>query len=456
MAALRAIACVVLAAGKGTRMVSDRPKVLHGFAGRSMLGHVLAACEALDPVRRAIVIGPGMDAVAQAAAGWQPSLQLDQAGTGDAVRAALPALAGFDGTVLVAYGDTPLVTSATLARLVAAVGSGAGAAVAVLGMRPAVPGGYGRLILDGAGGLDAIVEAADLARAGHGDGAHLAICNAGLMAIDGARLAPLLAELSNDNAKGEYYLTDLVALARARGWAANAVEAPAAEVLGVNSRAELAQAHGLYQDRLRAAAMAAGATLLDPASTFFSFDTVLGRDVVVDPHVVFGPGVAGGDRVHIRAFSHLEGTRVAAGAVIGPYARLRPGAVVGAGAHIGNFVELKNTEMGAGAKANHLAYLGDARVGEGANIGAGTITCNYDGVFKHRTEIGAGAFIGTNSSLVAPVTIGDRAATGAGSVITRDVAPDALAVGRADQIERPGAATRARERKLAEKAERKG
>ncbi len=319
-------------------------------------------------------------------------------------------------------------------------------------MRPDDPAQYGRLALNPAGGLEAIVEHADATP----DQRAIRLCNGGIMAFDGRRLPGLLDAIGNANAKGEYYLTDVVAVARAAGHGCAVVEGSAEEVLGINSRAELAAAEQIFQRRLRLAAMAAGVTLIDPETVWLSADTRLGRDVVIQPGVFFGPGVTVGDRVEIRAFSHLEGTTIAADAQIGPFARLRPGAVVEASAHVGNFVELKNTTLGEGAKANHLTYLGDAVIGPAANIGAGTITCNYDGFFKHRTSIGAGAFIGSNTALVAPVQVGDGATVGAGSVITRDVAADSLAVERARQFEAPGWARRFRARKAAEKAAKSG
>lgn len=430
-------------------MKSGQPKVLHRVAGRPMLAHVLAAADALAPERRVVVVGPGMEDVAAAAAPWTAVVQEAQRGTGDAVAAALPALDGFDGDVLVVLGDTPLMTSETLRRLVDARGgtTGQGAAVAVLGFRAVDPGPYGRLIQGPGGSLERIVEAADASP----EQRAVDLCNSGVLLFDGARLAELVGAIGRDNAKGEYYLTDAVGLARARGWAAVVAEAPAAEVYGVNSRADLAAAEALMQERLRARAMAEGATLIDPATVYLSWDTRLGTDVTVEPHVWFGPGVTVGDGVEIGAFSHLEGATVADGARVGPFARLRPGAVVGAAAHVGNFVELKNAMLGDGAKANHLTYLGDATVGPGANIGAGTITCNYDGFLKHRTEIGAGAFVGSNSALVAPVRIGDRANVGAGSVVGRDVPDDAFAVSRGETTVREGGAARYRARLKARK-----
>ncbi|MEM6851288.1 MAG: bifunctional UDP-N-acetylglucosamine diphosphorylase/glucosamine-1-phosphate N-acetyltransferase GlmU, partial [Pseudomonadota bacterium] len=346
-------------------------------------------------------------------------------GTGDAVRAALPALKGAGGVVCVLYADTPLVRPETVGRLAALCAEGA--AVAVLGFRPEDPGAYGRLVMGDERGLDAIVEAKEATP----EQLAIGFCNSGVMAFRAEALFELLPRVGCDNAKGEYYLTDMVALARAAGLACAALEADADEVLGVNSKAELAAAEAAFQARARSAAMAAGAILIDPQTVYFSADTKLGRDVRVEPHVVFGPGVSVADGAEIRAFSHLEGAHVATGASVGPYARLRPGAEIGAGARIGNFVEIKKAEIAEGAKVNHLSYVGDASVGAAANIGAGVITCNYDGVRKHRTEIGAGAFIGSNSALVAPVAIGEDAYVGSGSVITKDVPTGVLALTRA-------------------------
>ncbi|MFV3074303.1 bifunctional UDP-N-acetylglucosamine diphosphorylase/glucosamine-1-phosphate N-acetyltransferase GlmU [Niveispirillum fermenti] len=444
----RPLACIILAAGKGTRMKSALPKVLHPLGGRPMVAHVMAAAQSLSPERMVIVVGPGMDDVAAAVAPHPTVVQERQQGTGDAVMAAMGELAGFTGDVLVLYGDSPLITPATLSAMVAARRGPADPAVVVLGMRPADPGAYGRLILGAGGGLERIVEFLDATA----DERAVTLCNAGFMAFDGARMAGLLAGIGNDNAKGEYYLTDAVAVARARGHACAVVEGPVEDTAGVNSRAELAGIEKIFQARLRRAAMDNGATLLDPDTVYFAADTVLGRDVTIGQHVVFGPGVTVADGVEIKPFSHLEGVVVRKGAIIGPYARLRPGSDVGEGAHVGNFVELKNTNLGPGAKANHLTYLGDSDVGGGSNIGAGTITCNYDGVLKHRTRIGDGAFIGTHSTLVAPVSIGDGAFTAAGSVITREVPAGALAISRAPQQEKPGWAPRFRAAKLALKA----
>jgi len=444
----RQLACIILAAGKGTRMKSDLPKVLHPVAGVPMVGHVLAAARALEPDRIVVVVGPGMDNVAGAVHPALTVVQQRQQGTADAVAAARTHLDGFEGDVLVLFGDTPLMRAETLRRMVAARRMDGDPALVVLGMRPDDPGAYGRLITGADGNLERIVEFLDASP----EERAVNLCNAGLMAFDGRRLWSILDRIGNDNAKGEYYLTDAVAVARRQGWACAVVEGDAEEVLGVNSRAELAEAEKILQNRLRRAAMENGATLTDPDTVWLTPDTKLGRDVLVGPNVFFGPGVVVEDGVEIRAFCHLEGVLIRKGASVGPFARLRPGADIGEGAHIGNFVEVKAATLGAGAKANHLAYLGDADIGAGSNIGAGTITCNYDGFLKHRTTIGAGAFIGSNSTLVAPVRIGDGAIVGGGSVITSAVPDDALAVGRARQTLLEGWAVRYRERKKAEKA----
>ena len=441
-------AAIVLAAGLGTRMESRLPKVLHPLAGRPMIGHLMETLAGMELERILVVVGDDMEAVADAVAPHPTVVQKERLGTGHAVRTACEAVDGFDGTVLVLYADAPLISRQTLMRMLEARRAAPGPAVVVLGFRPRDPGPYGRLIVGADGTLQAIVEAGD-ATPGQGE---IALCNAGVMAIDGAPLPGLLARVGTDNAKGEVYLTDIVAMARGDGLACAVVEGDEAELIGVNSRADLARAEAVVQERLRAAAMAGGATLADPETVYFSHDTRLGRDVTVGPHVVFGPGVAVGDDVEIRAFCHIEGARIAAGARIGPFARLRPGADIAAEAHIGNFVEIKNATVETGAKINHLAYVGDSRVGAKANVGAGTITCNYDGFAKHHTDIGAGAFIGSNTALVAPVTVGDGAIIGAGSVITGDVAADALALTRADQEERKGWAKRFRGRKSGRKA----
>ncbi len=426
---------VILAAGKGTRMKSALPKVLHKVAGRSMLGHVLAQAESVPAADIAVVIGPGQDEVRTEVTRLSPAakvfVQESQSGTADAVLAARPALQEHNGDVIVLYADTPLIEATTLASLRAALDGGAG--VAVLGFEAKDSTGYGRLITVNENTLLAIREHKDASP----EERKITLCNSGVLAFRLPDLLGVLNRIGNGNAKGEYYLTDAVEIARADGVRAAVVRTPEDEVLGVNSRGQLAIAERIWQDRAREAAMENGATLTAPETVFFSYDTVIGRDVVIEPHVVFGPGVTIADGAEIKAFCHFEGASIGANARIGPYARLRPGATLGRDVHIGNFVEVKNVAVGAGAKANHLSYLGDGSVGAGANIGAGTIFCNYDGFFKHKTEIGEGAFIGSNSSLVAPIKIGDGAYVGSGSVITKDVAPGALAIERSPQEERP-------------------
>ncbi len=420
---------VILAAGMGTRMRSALPKTLHRIAGRSMLRHLLASCEAVFE-RVVVVIGPDMEAVAREAAPHQVVVQAERRGTAHAALQAAELLG--QGDVAVLYADNPLIEPATLRAL---LGQRGAAGLALLAMRPPEPGRYGRVI-GAEGSVERIVEWKDATQAERAE----TLCNAGVLSAAAADMARWLRTVRADNMAGEYYLTDVVALARQDGQRVVAVEAPFEELRGINTRAELAAAEATVQHRLREAAMAGGATLTDPASVFLCADTVLGQDVTIGPNVVFGPGVSVADNVEIRAFSHLEGCTIGAGCVIGPFARLRPGTALAADVHVGNFVELKAAHLGAGAKANHLTYLGDASVGAGSNIGAGTITCNYDGYAKHRTTIGAHVFIGSNSALVAPVTIGDGALVAAGSVITQDVAPDALAVARGRQVEKPGAA----------------
>ncbi len=444
----RQTAAVVLAAGQGTRMKSDRPKVLHAIAGRPMIHYVLESIKALGPDQTLVVVSPGMEDVAAAVAPLRCLVQAEPRGSGDAVMAARDALEGFAGDVLVVFADAPFITRDTLERLLAARRQAPEPAVVALGMRLEDPGEYGRLVTDAHGSLEAIVEFRDATEEQRG----ITFCNSGVMAVDGAVLFDLLDELGTDNAKGEYYLTDIVKIARARGLACAAVEGEVAELAGVNSRADLAVAEAIVQERLRAAAMARGVTLVDPTTVYFGFDTRLGRDVTIGPNVVFGPGVAVGSGAEIRAFCHIEGARIGPGAVVGPFARLRPGTEIGSQASVGNFVEVKNAKIGSGAKVNHLSYIGDARVGREANVGAGTITCNYDGFAKYETEIGAGAFIGSNTALIAPVTVGKGAIVGAGSVIVRDVADDALAIARADQTNREGGAARLRARKGTAKA----
>lgn len=416
-------------------MKSAKSKVLHPVAGQSLLGHVLRTAEALGPAKIVVVVGPDMGDVESAADPHEVALQPQQLGTADAVKAAREALADFSmGTVFVLYGDTPFIGIDTLNQMKAEREGGAG--VVVLGFRPADPAAYGRLILDDANRLQRIVEFKDASEAERA----VDLCNSGVMAVDAAVMFRLLDAVGNDNANGEFYLTDIVALAREDNIECAVVEADAEELQGVNSRADLAAAETFWQARRRQQAMEEGVTLSDPSTVYFSHDTDLQPDTVVGPNVVFGPGVTVGHGAEIKAFCHLEGVTIGDGASVGPFARLRPGAVLEAGVKVGNFVEIKNAVLGQGAKASHLSYIGDAEVGAEANIGAGTITCNYDGYFKHRTTIGAGAFIGSNTALVAPVSVGEGAIVGAGSVITVDVASDALALARGRQANKEGRA----------------
>ena len=430
---------VILAAGLGTRMKSALPKAAHAIAGRPMLRHLLDSAGTVFE-RMAVVVGPEMDQLAAMAAPHPCMVQHDRLGTAHAALCAADAFGA--GEVAILFADNPLIRPETLARLMAARQE-SGAGLALMAMRPADPARYGRLVQDAAGRVTRIVEWADASEAERAIG----LCNAGALCGPAPRVLAWLREIRPDNAKGEYYLTDLVRLAVRDGAGVVAVEADEAELRGINSRAELAAAEAVVQMRLRAAAMDAGATLTAPETVFFSADTVLAADTVVGPHVVFGAGVVVAGAAEIRAFSHLEGCRVEAGAVVGPYARLRPGTVVGPGAHVGNFVELKAVSLGAGAKANHLTYLGDASVGAGTNIGAGTITCNYDGYAKHRTVIGERVFVGSDAVLVAPVTVQDGAFVTAGSVITEDVDADAMAFGRARQVNLAGRAAEFREKR---------
>ena len=432
----RAVALVVLAAGQGSRMQSDLPKVLHRLGGTALLAHALAAGRSLDPALVVVVAGHGADAVTSAVAKLDPearvALQSQQLGTGHAVAQALPLLDGFDGRVVVLYGDTPFIAPETLAALAAHP-----ADVVVLGFNAADPGRYGRLVADG-DTLERIVEYKDADEATRA----ITLCNSGVMAADAGLLRDLVARLSNNNAAGEYYLTDVVALARAQGRSAAVVTCDEAETLGINTRAELAAAEAAFQSRKRAEALGNGVTMADPATVWFALDTHVGRDAIIGQNVVFGPGVTVESGAEILPFCHLEGCHVSAGATVGPFARLRPGAELGGDAHVGNFVEIKNSVLAEGVKVGHLTYLGDAEIGERTNIGAGTVTCNYDGVGKHRTVIGADAFIGSDTMLVAPVRVGAGAMTGSGSVITQDVPDGALALGRARQVTKPGLATR--------------
>ncbi|MQY41081.1 bifunctional UDP-N-acetylglucosamine diphosphorylase/glucosamine-1-phosphate N-acetyltransferase GlmU [Epibacterium sp. SM1969] len=429
-------ALIILAAGKGTRMNSDLPKVLHPIAQAPMLEHAMAAGQALAPERTIVVAGHGADLVRAAVCdideAAQVVLQEEQLGTGHAVLQAKEALAGFEGDAVVLYGDTPFVSSETIERMVSARGR---ADLVILGFEAADPARYGRLVMQG-DSLEKIVEYKDATDAERA----ITFCNSGLMACDAAQMFALLDKVGNNNASGEFYLTDLVEIARGEGLAVTAVSCDEAETLGINSRADLAQADAVFQAKARAELLDTGITLMAPETVYLSLDTVIGRDTVVEPNVVFGPGVTVESGALIRAFSHLEGCHVSRGAKVGPYARLRPGAELAENTHIGNFVEIKNAEIAEGAKVNHLSYIGDATVGKKTNIGAGTITCNYDGFMKHRTEIGSGAFIGSNTMLVAPVSVGDEAMTATGAVITKDVAAGDLALARTPQVNKPGRA----------------
>jgi bifunctional UDP-N-acetylglucosamine pyrophosphorylase/glucosamine-1-phosphate N-acetyltransferase len=437
------LAAIILAAGKGTRMKSDLHKVLHPLAGKPMLGHLTDAVHSLGAVRTVIVTGAGREQVVAFATplGLEVAVQAEQLGTAHAVLQAHDALEGFEGDVLILYGDVPLVSPETMSRMVARLHEADAPAVVVLGFRPADTLRYGRIIAD-QGRIVKMVEHKDASAAERAE----TLCNSGLMAVRSADVWPLLGRVGNANAAGEYYLPDIVMLAAEDGRHSAVIETGADEVAGVNSRAELAEVEAIWQKRRRARAMDEGASLLAPDTVWFAWDTAIGRDVTIGQNVVFGPGARIADKVTIHAFCHIEDASVASGAIIGPYARLRPGAEIGENAHVGNFVEIKKARLGQGAKANHLTYIGDADVGAGTNIGAGTITCNYDGFGKYRTQIGARAFIGSNSALVAPVTIGDGAMVAAGSVVTNDVPGDALAVARGVQENRGGWAQRFRER----------
>ncbi len=439
---------VVLAAGEGTRMRSSLPKVLHPVAGRSLLAHVLAAAPKGSGASVAVVIGPDHAAVAEEARRLQPDaetfVQRERLGTAHAVLAAREAISRGADDLLVVFGDTPLISAETFERLRARLK--AGAALAVLGFRAADPDGYGRLLVEG-GRLVAIREHADASAAERA----ITLCNAGVMALDGRKALEIIEKIGKANAKGEYYLVDAVAVARDMGLEAVVIETSEDEVRGINTKAQLAEAEGVMQARLRKAALEAGVTLIAPETVFLAADTSFGQDVTVEPFVVIGPGVSIADGAVIHSFSHIVQASIGKGASVGPYARLRPGTSIGDGARIGNFVETKAATLEDGVKVNHLSYIGDAHVGANANIGAGTITCNYDGFSKHRTTIGKGAFVGTNSSLVAPVKIGNGAYIGSGSVITKDVPDDAMAVERSPQSIREGGAARYREMKTRDK-----
>ena len=437
-------AVVILAAGQGTRMRSDTHKVLHPIASQPLLLHLLDRVDGLGASKRVVVVGKGRDQVERTLSERDVAVahQAEQKGTGHAVLQAKDSLSGYDGAVLVLYGDTPFVEPATLARMLERLNGADGPGIVVLASRPADPGAYGRIILGEGDRIAKMVEYRDATP----EEREVRLCNSGMMAIRAPDLLRWLGQVKNDNAAGEYYLPDVVNIAASEGREAVVIEGDPYETAGVNSRAELAHLELEWQRRRREQVLDEGATLIDPESVWFAYDTKLGRDVTVEPHVVFGPGVEVADGATIKAFSHIEGAIIGTRASIGPFARIRPGTTLGERSKVGNFVELKNAKVAASAKVNHLSYVGDAEIGSGANIGAGTITCNYDGFGKYRTVIGEGVFIGSNTALVAPVTIGDGAIVGAGSVITSDVDPDSLAVERSEQKGVAGWARRFRDR----------
>lgn len=448
----RRTAAIILAAGHGTRMKSSKPKVLHAIAGQPMIRHILDTLNTLNVDDVCVVVGPDMAEIESAVAPAKTAIQHDRLGTAHAALTAKDALDGRFDDILILNGDNPLIPASDIEKLLNARASDQDPAVVVLGFRTETPGGYGRMMTDDNGHLERIVEAKDASDAER----TINLCSSGMMALDGALAFEMLAEIGNDNVQGEYYLPDVVSVASSKDRTCLAVEGTEENLLGINSRSELAAAEAIVQQKLRRAAMDGGATMIAPETVFLAIDTKIGCDVVIEPNVIFGPGVTIADNATIRAFSYLEGADVSSGAVVGPYARLRPGTKLGQDVRIGNFVEVKNASFGDGAKANHLSYVGDANVGQGANIGAGTITCNYDGVFKWQTEIGAGAFIGSNTALVAPVIIGDGAVVGAGSTIAKDVTADALAITRATQREVKdwGRQTRERKKALKKKGEK--
>lgn len=444
------LACIILAAGKGTRMKSALPKPLHEIAGRAMVSHVVASCEALNPDKIVVVVGPDMQQVADAVKPHATAIQHVANGTGGAALAAKEHFKNFDGDILVVFSDTPLVTSETMQRMVDLRRQIPAIGLTYSGFRPADPAKYGRMVIDEDGSLKKIIEWKDATD----EQRKITLCNGGIVCGDGAKLFDWLSQVGNDNAQKEYYLTDLPPIARKDNRTTHVVEISEEETAGINTREDLAHLERMIQKRLRKMHMLNGATLVDPDTVFFSHDTVVGQDVTIGPNVVFGPGVTIANNVDIHAFSHIEGADIAEGASIGPFARLREGSKIGAKAKVGNFVETKKATLGAGAKASHLSYLGDADIGENANIGAGTITCNYDGYLKYKTVIGKDAFIGSNSALVAPVTVGAGAIVAAGSTITQDVPADALSVARAQQATKEGWAPKFKELKKAQKAEK--
>lgn len=445
------ISCVILAAGQGTRMNSDLPKVLHQVAGAPLVVHTMKTASAIGADRIVVVTGHGSAAVTSTVQAWEPDAltvqQTEQLGTAHAVQQARSALEGVTGDVFVLYGDTPFIRAETLDAMRAARRDHA---VVVLGFEARDPGRYGRLKMTD-DRLEAIVEFKDASP----EERAITLCNSGVICAEAETLFSLIDAVGNDNASGEYYLTDIIAIANARGLTATAVVCDEAETMGVNSRAQLADAEAAFQTRARAESLENGVTLTAPDTVFFAHDTVVGRDSIIEPNVIFGPDVTIESGVRIRAFSHLEGCHVSRGATVGPFARLRPGAELAEDVHVGNFCEIKNATIDEGAKVNHLSYIGDASVGARTNIGAGTITCNYDGVFKHRTTIGREAFIGSNTMLVAPVTVGDRALTGSGSVVTQDIPADALSIARAKQVNKPGLGKRLMDSLRARKSAKK-
>lgn len=432
------VSVIVLAAGQGTRMNSETPKVLHQMAAAPLLHHALATAQTLDPSRIVVVTGHGGEAVAASALGWSEAvetvLQDPQLGTAHAVAQAAPLLEGAEGEAIVLYADTPLIREETLRAMLEARSRHA---VVILGFHARDPGRYGRLLTRG----DELLAIREFKDATPEERA-VTLCNSGVVCAETANLLSLVAEVKNENAAGEYYLTDIVELARRRGLSAGVVLCDESETLGVNTRAQLAEAEAAFQARARAAALENGVTLTAPETVFFALDTHVGRDAIIGPNVLFGPGVTVESGAEIKGFCHLEGCHISRGATVGPFARLRPGAELAEDVHVGNFVEIKNAILDEGVKVGHLTYIGDATVGEHTNIGAGTVTCNYDGVMKHRTTIGKRAFIGSDTMLVAPVTVGDGALTASGSVITEDVPAEAVAIGRARQVTKPGLATR--------------
>jgi len=446
------VSLIILAAGQGTRMNSDLPKVLHKVAAAPLLHHAMSAGRALEPSRIVVVVGHGAEDVANSALDFDETAEIvvqeEQRGTGHAVAQAAPALANADGEVIVLYGDTPFIRPETLQAMLDARSQHA---VVVLGFTPRDPGRYGRLMMDG-DRLTRIVEWKDASESERS----VTLCNSGVVCASARTLFELVAEIGNANASDEYYLPDIVEIARRRGLSAGVVTCGEEETLGVNTRAQLADAETQFQVRARAEALENGVTLTAPETVFFAMDTVIGRDAIIGPHVLFGMGVTIESGAEVKAFCHLEGCHISRGADVGPFARLRPGAELAEHVHVGNFVEIKNTILDEGVKVGHLTYLGDAHVGEHTNIGAGTVTCNYDGVMKHRTEIGAHAFIGSDTMLVAPVSVGARAMTASGSVITRDVPPEALALARARQETKPGLAVRLMDKLRAIKAQKQG